>query len=135
MQKAHLFVIMLPCMSNKYLCPVTTLCLLFESQPFHPCDPVIKTRTGVLVETHLRRRLQLVLSMLSLPTESLTYHALRHSGASLTFNNHVDFEAVKSQGAWNSNTVYKYLFANSSMIQQVPTMFQQLEHSIGCLGQ
>ena len=67
-----------------------------------------------------------MLSMLGLPTTSLTYHALRRSGASLAFNNQVDFEAIEAQGVWNSDSVYKYLFANSATMQQVPRMFQAL---------
>ena len=71
-----------------------------------------------------------MLQMLGLPSASLTYHALRRSGASLAFNNRVDFEAIKAQGAWNSDSVYKYLFANSDTMQQVPRMFQALESTL-----
>ena len=124
-QQTH--VIMLPAMNSPWLCPVHTLYSLFQAQQYLPSDPVIKSSQGLLTESHLRKRFQLMLSMLGLPTASLTYHSLRRSGASLAFNNKVDFESIKSQGAWGSDAVYKYLFANSDMVQQVPRMFQRLE--------
>ena len=54
----------------------------------------------------------------------------RCSGASLAFNYKVDFEEIKSQGAWSSDAVYKYLFANSETIQEVPHMFETLESQL-----
>ena len=127
-QQSH--VIMLPGMNSPWLCPVYTLNRLFNAQHYAPSDPVIKTSQTALTESQLRKRFQLMLSMLGLPTASLTYHSLRRSGASLAFNNHVDFESIKSQGAWGSDAVYKYLFANSEMVQEVPKMFQRLESQL-----
>ena len=128
MQKAQQTqVIMLPSMKSHWLCPVYTLRSLFASQRYRACDAVVKTQGGPLTESMLRKRLHLVISMLHMPSRALTYHCLRRSGASLAFNNEVDFECIKSQGGWRSDSVYKYLFANSEKIQQVPKMFQTLE--------
>ena len=104
--------IMFPYMSSQWLCPVYTISALFKSQAYATTDPVIKTCSGPLTEALFRKRWYVILSMLDLPTASLTYHSLRCPGASLAFNNHVDFESIKSQGAWGSDAVYKYLFAN-----------------------
>ena len=118
--------VMLPRMMNPLLCPVQILSTLFSSQVFAPSDPVIK----VLTEAQFRKRLHLVLTVLNLPTASLTYHSLRRSGASLAFNHKVDFGAIKTHGAWGSDAIYKYLLSNSDSIQQVPRMFQELETSL-----
>ena len=123
-------VILLPIMSNSLLSPYHILHSLFSSQHYSHTDPVIKNSEGPLCEVHLRKRLHLILNMLGLPTASLTYHSLRRSGASLAFNNRVDFKAIKAQGVWNSDSVYKYLFANSETMQQVPRMFQALESTV-----
>ena len=123
-------VIMLPRMNNHILCPYHILHKLFTSQQYSPLDAVIKNHLGPLCESHLRRRFHLVLSMLGLPTKSLTYHCLRRSGASLAFNHQVDFDAIKSQGAWSSDSVYKYLFTNSETLLQVPRMFETLESQL-----
>ena len=83
--------------------------------------------TGMFTESMLRRRWALVLRMLSLPHESLTFHSLRRSAASVAFNNNVSMEGIRNHGAWNSDSVYQYLFANSQRVREVPDMFKSLE--------
>ena len=119
-------VVMLPRMKSQFLCSLHILSTLFKSQHYAQCDPVIKCESGPLTEAQLRMRLQLVLSTLGLPTTSLTYHALRRSGASLAFNNRFDFEAIKTHGAWGSDAIYRYLLSNSDSVQQVPRVVDEV---------
>ena len=79
---------------------LVTLSTLFRLQQYQPDHPVIKDGHEPLTESHLRRRLCSVLKSLGLAHENLSYHALRRSGASLAYNNNVNFEAIKLQGAW-----------------------------------
>ena len=83
----------------------------------------------------LRKRLSLLLKTLGLRTSYLTYHSLRRSGASIAFNNDVSFDGIRSQGGWQSDAVWHYLFSNSATAREVPHMFQQLESPVSCLGQ
>ena len=119
-------VVHLPVMKNVYLCPYRALSALFQSQHYTPYDPVIKFPVGPVLESHLRKRFTLMLKILQLPTAALTYHALRRSGASLAFNNNVSFEGIKSQGSWQSDAVWQYLFANSHRAKEVANMFTAL---------
>ena len=123
-------VIKLPCMSNELLCPMRALMALNKFQCYSPSDPVIKIGRLPLTEAHLRKRLALVLKVLGLPTQSLTYHSLRRSGASIAFNNNVSFESIKNQGAWSSDAVWSYLFASSQRVEEVPRMFRNVELSL-----
>ena len=115
---------------NEFLCPVRAFHSLMRFQQYGITDPVIKVGNVPLTEAHLRRRLNVVMKMLNLPYEILTYHCLRRSGASIAFNNNVSFECIKSQGAWSSEAVWQYLFASSGRVQEVPQMFQNLEMSL-----
>ena len=121
--------ICLPCMSQEVLCPVRVFGLLL-SQFRGPLDLVINVNRVPLTEAHLRRRLSGVLNMLGLPTQTLTYYSLRRSGASLAFNNNVDFNSIRSQGAWSSDSVWYYLFSTSDRVNEVARMFQRLENSM-----
>ena len=123
-------VVMIPKMGNSWLCPSEALLLLFKSQKYSPKDPVLKSLHSVFTESMLRRRLALILKLLQLPHETLTFHCLRRSGAFIAFNNNVSMEGIKNQGAWSSDSVYQYLFANSHRISEVPKMFQVLEHTV-----
>ena len=91
---------------------------------------MIKVGNVPLTEAHLRRRLNVVMKMLNLLYEILTYHCLRRSGASIAFNKNGSFECIKSQGAWSSDAVWQYLFASSGRVQEVSQMFQQVEMSL-----
>ena len=122
--------VVIPTMSNYWLCPVRALTALFAQEGHRPHDPVIKKGAFTFTESHLRRRLALILKLLSLPHQSLTYHSLRRSGASMAFNNNVTMDGIRSQGAWSSDSVWEYLFAQSSRVNEVPQMFQRLEHSL-----
>ena len=114
-------------MKNALLCPCECILALVKQQRHAPRDPLIKSTKGVFTEAMLRRRWVMVLKMLHLPHESLTFHALRRSGASVAFNNDVSMESIKNHGAWNSDAVYQYLFANSQRVREVPNMFKALE--------
>ena len=117
-------------MSNPYLCPYRSLLALFESQIYYPQDPIIKMHSHHVIESQLRKRLSLVLKVCGLPVESITYHALRRSAASIAFNNNVSFEGIKSHGSWQSDAVWQYLFANSQKAREVANMFQSVEKNL-----
>ena len=120
----------IPRMSRIELCPVRAFQRVLPSGPYPPLQPVVSLSGVPLIESQLRRRLACVLRIAGLPSEGLTYHSLRCSGASLAFNNNVDFNAIRSQGAWSSDSIWQYLFSNSQKVNEVPRMFQRLENSI-----
>ena len=121
-------------MRDELFCPYRALLQLFNMQPYHDSDLVIKLSNTPFTEVLLCKRLSLVLKTLGLPTSSLTYHSLRRSGTSVAFNNNVSFDGIHSQGGWQSDAVWHYLFVNSAKAREVPHMFQQLESSVSCLG-
>ena len=124
-EQSHL--VLLPKMCDVYLCPCEAILALVRQQKHSPKDPLVKSAKGVFTESMLRRRWSLILRMLVLPHESLTFHSLRRSAASLAFNNDVSMESIRNHGAWNSDSVYQYLFANSQRVREVPNMFRSLE--------
>ena len=69
-------VILLPCMNNPWLCRVNMFQTLFCSLTFKHSDSVMKTQSSPLTESLPRKRFQLMLNLLDLPTDSLTYHCL-----------------------------------------------------------
>ena len=123
-------IICLPKMRNPLLCLVVTMSTLFSLQAYDLDDLVIKVGHEPLTQSHLQRRLNSVIKSLGLSQDKLTYHALWHSGASLAQNNNVNFECIKSQGAWSSDSIWQYLFSLSEKIKEVPCMFQSLELSL-----
>ena len=125
---------LLPKMRNSWICPVLAVEKLLASQSYVRNDLLIKVDHKVLSESHLRKRLALVLRSLGMPQEGYTFHALRRSGASLAFNENVSFDSIRSQGAWSSDAIWSYLHANSHKVQEVPTMFQRTELTSSLLG-
>ena len=103
---------------------------MHQSQHYSKYDTVLKVGYSVFTESMLRRRLSMLFKLMGLPQQGLTYHCLRRSGASLAFNNNVSMDSIKNHGAWASDAVWQYLFANSHRTQEVPLMFQQIEHSL-----
>ena len=87
-----------------------------------------------MAESQLRKNLALVLQMLGINHTTHTYHAFRRSGASLAFNENVNFESIKAQGGWQSDSIWAYLFTRSENTSLVPKMFQELDCQL-CLGQ
>ena len=105
----------LPRMSQELLCPVRAFnCLL--SQHHSPLDPVINVNRVPL--TNLYAHLRCRLSASTILSHALTYHSLRRSGASLAFNNNVDFHFIRSQGAWTSDSVCQNLFSASDRVNE-----------------
>ena len=111
-------------MEKLYLCPYRALSALFQSQSYQAWDPVIKFHNAPVLKLHLRKRFAFVLKILQLPCSTLSYHALRHSGASLAFNNNVSFEEIKLQGSSQSDAVLQYLFSNSQRAKEVANTVQ-----------
>ena len=91
---------------------------------------MVKINQMHVIEIQLRRRFSSVLKVLQLPYQSLTYHSLRRSGASLAFNNNVSFESIKSHGAWQSDAVWQYLFSNSQKAKEVAEAFRRAQQSV-----
>ena len=99
-----------------------------------PHQPLIKNGHLPLIESQLRSPFNLCIRMLGLPSNQLTYHSLRRSGASVAFNNNISMDSIRSQGAWSSVSIWHYLFANSDKLSQVPDMFKALESSNSWFG-
>ena len=71
-----------PRMNHPLLSPFHILQALFKSQPYSHNDPVIKSHLGPLCEVHLRKRFQLILNIMGLPTTSLSYFEGYSDGSS-----------------------------------------------------
>ena len=124
----------IPAMGNMWLCPVLSLKKLHEVEKHGKRDLLMKKGDTVLTESNLRKTLSMVLKILGIDHTTHTYHCFRRSGASIAFNQNVNFESIKAQGGWQSDSIWAYLFNHSEDITAIPKMFQNLEEQL-CLGQ
>ena len=122
-----------PLMPTVWLCPIRSLKKLHEVEKHRENELLMKRGDSVLTESHLRKTLAMVLDLGHQPYYN-TYHCFRRSGASLAFNENVNFESIKAQGGWQSDAIWSYLFNHSQDISVIPKMFQELDHRLR-LGQ
>ena len=123
-------VLQLPKLNNETICPVTALKELTTKFQYNKDTPLflVKSKNGVdtTVAPKVRSFLKLVITNLGLNPSQYTFHMFRRSGASMAFDNNVQFENIKQHGNWQSEAIWHYLKCTPKAARTVPTTFQQL---------
>ena len=121
--------IRVPFLPGPSLCPVTALKAMIALVPGSDNDPLFATHTHnsvlPLTDSMVRKHLKRVLALLDLQNDGYTFHTFRRSGASWAYNHGVPMEAIKSQGTWVSDTVWRYIHAQSPASSALLTAFRQ----------
>ena len=111
------------------LCPVTALKAMIALVLGSDNDPLFATHTHdsvlPLTDNMVRKHLKRVLVLLGLQNDEYTFHTFRRSGASWAYNHGVPVEAIKSQGTWVSDTVWRYIHAHSPTSSALLSAFRQ----------
>ena len=114
---------------GSYLCPVTALKAMIALVPGSDNDPLFATHIHdsvlPLTDSMVRKHLKRVLVLLSLQNDGYTLHTFRRSGASWVYNHGVPMEAIKSQGTYVSDTVWRYIHAHSPTLSALFSTFRQ----------
>ena len=102
-------------------------------------DPLFATHTydSVLpiTDSMVRKHLKRVLALLTLQNDGYTFHTFRRSGASSAYNHGVPMEAIKSQGTWVSDTIWRYIYAYPLLHLLYCQLLDSTYCYDGCLGE
>ena len=103
----------IPVLPDSRLCPVTALKQMLASVPGSQNDPLFSIcRQGCwlpLTDSIVRKHLTCIIRMLGWEHKHITFHTFRKSGASWAFQHGVPIEAIKKQGTWKSDCVWRYI--------------------------
>ena len=66
-----------------------------------------------LTDTIVRKHLKRVLKALGWEQQKYTFHTFRRSRASWAHNHGVPIQAIKDQGTWSSDCVYRYISSDT----------------------
>ena len=108
--------ISIPVLSGSPLCPVTALRLL-QSVPGSPDDPlftIFKQGSYVpLTDSMVRKHFKKITHLLHWQNFKFAFHSFRRSGASWPYQHGVPIDAIKQQGTWASDCVWRYISTQS----------------------
>ena len=103
----------IPKIPQSLLCPFLALKTMLETIHVTKNDPLFTIpRQGhylPLTDTIVRKHLKRVLKALGWDQQKFTFHTFRRSGASWAHNRGVPIQAIKDQGTWSSDCVYRYI--------------------------
>jgi integrase len=121
-QSARIHILSIP---GSSLCPLAAFQSLQRSYPVHPTDPILSYRVlgqlFIISQSQIRRALKrLVLSLNLHP--NISFHAFRHSGASLAFASGIPFQSIQSHGTWASDALWAYI-GSDARDMAVPRFF------------
>ena len=106
-------VVQLPKLHNQNICPVTALRAMIAKFTYTKDTPLFLIHSKAGIQTtgasKVRSFLKLVITNLGLNPGQYTFHMFRGSGASLAFDNNVQFENIKQHGNWQSEAIWHYL--------------------------
>ena len=115
-----------PVLKNVTLCPVLALRKLLDSRPFPPSSPLFIhpfQPFHLVIDTTIRDALRKVLVHIGIPLVGHGFHAFRHSGATLAFDNNVQLQHIMAHGLWRSSAVWMYLQNASLAPSIIPSTF------------
>ena len=126
----------IPKLPASKLCPVTALSNMLHLVPGSNNDPlfaIFKANTwSPLTDSMVRKHLKRVLRLLQLHHHNFTFHTFRRSGASWDFQHGVSTKAIKQQGTWSFDCVWRYIQkTNPSSYPSFPTTSTPLMGGLG----
>ena len=123
-------VVQFPKLDNYHICPVTALKAMIAKFNYTKDTPLFLIQNKIAIETtvafKVRSFLKLVMVSMGLNPSQYTFHMFRRSGASMAFDNNIQFENIKQHGNWQSDAIWHYLKCTPKAASTVPTTFQQL---------
>ena len=108
----------IPVLPDSRLCPVAALKHMLHMTPGSENDPLFSIcRQGQwlpLTDTIVRKHLKRIIFKLGWDHLHITFHTFRKSGASWAFQHGVPIDAIKKQGTWKSDCVWRYIHTHST---------------------
>ena len=103
--------VVIPKLPGSKFFPVTALSNMLDYIIYNdPLFAIFKANTwSPLTDSMVRKHLKRVLRLLQLHHHNFTFHTFRRSGASWAFQHGVPIEAIKQQGTWSSDCVWRYI--------------------------
>ena len=112
--------IQIPVLPGSKLCPVAALKRMLAIVPGSLDDPLFSIcRQGQwlpLTDSIVRKHLKWVTCILSWQHLHITFHTFRRSGASWAFQHGVPMDAIKQQGTWKSDCVWRYIHTHNNKL-------------------
>ena len=120
----------LPKLGTSTVCPYRALRnLMHLYAPDHQAPLFqIKNAAGdwqVLTDSRIRKTLSKINQKLCLPKNYYTFHAFRHSGATLAYEIDVPIKEIKDHGTWASDCVWTYIRPGASAGHEVAQRFRR----------
>ena len=87
----------------------------------------IRTAVGwqVLTDSRIRKVLENINQDMQLPSNFYTFHAFRHSGASLAYKIDTPIKEIKEHGTWTSDCVWRYIRPQDNAGREVSFKFKK----------
>jgi integrase len=129
-------VVVLPYIHGSLMCPVNALNALNKQFPIHHNKPLFAYMVQGKVKYVSRSKIQNLLNLAAKKCnlqQSITFHALRRSAASLAFQAGIPLEQIKAQGCWSSEAIWSYI-ASSAKAVLLPQFFANSYASTTALG-
>ena len=129
----------IPVIPQSLLCPVLALKNMLAAIPGSKNDPLFTIpRRGCwlpLTDSIVRKHLYRVIKALGWEHHKYTFHTFRRSGASWAHNHNVPIPAIKDQGTWSSDCVYRYISSDTQFFSSpLLRAFQQHLQSLWVFG-
>ena len=107
----------IPVLPHSPLCPVVALKTMIQKIPAGKNDPLFlipkRGQFLPLTDSMVRKHLKRVLKALGWENQKYTFHTFRRSGASWAHDHGVPIQAIKDQGTWSSDCVYRYISSDT----------------------
>ena len=115
---------------NNVICPFNALRKCLMLTPGGKDSPLFqfkyKSAWSPLTDTRVRRHLKSVLTLSGKPSNFVTFHSFRRSGATFAFNHNVSLQDIQRHGTWTSDCVWRYVTESSDAGSQVAQTFASL---------
>ena len=113
---------------NSVICPFSALKIMLAKTPGHKNSPLFQIFTNSswypMLDSHVRCHLKRALIKATL-SPTLTFHALRRSGATFSFNTNVSIQNIQKHGTWTSDCVWRYITDSHQGGSQVADNFRR----------
>ena len=110
----------IPVVPESRLCPVTALKCMLAIVPGSQDDPLLcicrQACWVPLTDSIVRKHLNHITHILNWEHTHITFHTFRRSGASWAFQHGVSIEAIKQQGTWNLDCVWRYIHTHTKTV-------------------
>ena len=79
-----------------------------------------------MTDNRVRQHLKDILGLCGLPSDFITFHSFRRSGATFAFNHNVPLQDIQRHGTWVSECIWHYVTDSTDAGSQVASTFARL---------